>query len=82
MIHAGVAAGRGRPEEAVRRLRMAQTFLHQSDMVLLAAAAERRLGLLLGGDEGAALLAGSDAVMTGEGVRNPEQLTAVLAPGW
>jgi hypothetical protein len=82
LIHAGVAAGHGRPEEAVRRLRLARTFLQDSDMVLLAAAAERRLGVLLGGDEGAALSARSDAVMAREGVRNPDRLTAVLAPGW
>jgi len=82
LIHAGVAAGRGRPEEAMHRLHLARTFLHQSDMVLLAAAAERRLGALLGGDEGTALLARSDAFMAAEGVRNPERLTAVLAPGW
>jgi hypothetical protein len=82
LIHAGVAAGRGRPEEAARRLRLARDFLHQSEMSLLAAAAERRLGVLLGGDEGAALVARGDAFMASQGVRDPERLTSILAPGW
>jgi len=51
-------------------------------MALMAAAAARRLGVLLGGDEGAAEVARSDGWMVAQGVRDPERLTRVLAPGW
>ena len=53
-----------------------------SDMALYAAAARRCLGLVVGGDEGRALVRDADAWMTGEAIKNPAQMTATLAPGW
>jgi hypothetical protein len=82
LIHAGVAAGRGQLDKAMSQLRIAHTLLAGSDMALMAAAAARRLGVLLGGDEGAAEVARSDGWMVAQGVRDPERLTSVLAPGW
>jgi hypothetical protein len=46
------------------------------------AAARRRLGEMLGGDEGAALIRDADHRLTGQGVRRPDRLTRMLAPGF
>jgi hypothetical protein len=35
----------------------------------------------MGGDAGRVLVSAADAVMTAQGIRNPERMTAVLAPG-
>ena len=50
-------------------------------MRLHAAAARRRLGGLIGGEAGRALVAEADAWMAGQ-VRNPPRTTAMLAPGF
>jgi hypothetical protein len=47
-----------------------------------AAAARRRLGELLGGDEGRDHLEATDAFFMDELVRSPERLTGLLAPGF
>ena len=52
------------------------------DMGLFAAAARRRLGTLLGGDAGRALIAQADAWMAAQEVRNPARMAAGLAPGF
>jgi hypothetical protein len=46
------------------------------------AAARRRLGQLVGGDQGRELIEAADAWMTGQGVRNPVRMTRVYAPGF
>jgi serine/threonine protein kinase/tetratricopeptide (TPR) repeat protein len=51
-----------------------------SEMALHVAAARRRLGALVGGDEGRALLAASDAYMTANRIRRPERMTQILLP--
>jgi hypothetical protein len=50
-------------------------------MGLYAAAARRCLGLMVGGDEGRDLVAVADAWMAAQTIRNPERMTAMLAPG-
>jgi eukaryotic-like serine/threonine-protein kinase len=50
-------------------------------MSLHAAAARRGLGALVGGDEGAGMIAEAEAAMQGEGVKNPARMAAMLAPG-
>ena len=49
-------------------------------MAMHAAAARRRLGMLLGGDAGDALVAAADAQMTAQGVVDPVRFTAMFAP--
>lgn len=66
----------------MRHLRAAIAFFTAEETPLYAHPARRRLGRLLGGAEGAALVAESDAWMAAQGVRNPERLTAMVLPGW
>ncbi len=81
LLRAGVAATRARPEEAAARLVEVETELDALDMTLRAAAAMRRRGELLGGDEGAELVQRADAVMADQQIRNPARWAAMLAPG-
>ena len=82
LIRAGIANTRGDRDETVRRLRSARERLLASDMRMHAAAAARRLGALLGGDEGRSLLAEADDWIAREQVRDPARMTAMLVPGW
>ncbi|MBV9122803.1 MAG: hypothetical protein JO112_05570, partial [Planctomycetes bacterium] len=79
---AALAAQRGDAERARRLLAEAADRYEGLDMALYAAATRRRLGGLLGGDDGRALAAQADARLTAEQVRNPARMTALLAPGF
>jgi hypothetical protein len=81
LVLAGVSLGRGDSERARGSLRAAITGCDATAMRLHAAAARRCLGRLLGGDAGRALVAEAEAWMAGQNVRNPERMTALLAPG-
>jgi hypothetical protein len=82
LIRAGIAAREGNPARAVTVLRQAITLCRQADLSLCAAVAERRLGELLLGDEGKALVLGANDWMIGETIRNPLRMSVVLAPGF
>jgi len=45
-------------------------------------AARRRLGSLLGGDEGARSIAAAESWMSAQGVKDPARMTAMIAPGF
>jgi hypothetical protein len=84
LLRAGVAARRGNTGEAARLLTAAETILESTDMPLYAAAARRRRGELIAGDEGdegRALIADSDFFMLKQEIRNPGRMAAMLAPG-
>jgi hypothetical protein len=70
-VEAGAASAYARAEEA-----LVAAELHH-----YAAAARRRRGEILGGDEGAALVAAADGWLRERGARNPARLVAMLAPG-
>ncbi len=76
LLRAGISS----PDEAAARYRAAAARLESVQMALFAAAARRRAGAFGGGDEGRAAIAAADAFMTAQGVKNPERMTAMLAP--
>ncbi|HVE84877.1 MAG TPA: hypothetical protein VND93_18600, partial [Myxococcales bacterium] len=82
LLRAGAAHLEGRPEAAVEHLRGALERAEAAGMAHYAAAARRRLGALVGGDGGRALLSAAGAWAAAEGVRNPERMFAMLAPGY
>jgi tRNA A-37 threonylcarbamoyl transferase component Bud32 len=82
LIQAGAAALRGDGGKAIALLRDAVERLNAVDMYIFAEAARRRLGQLLGGDEGRRLIAQSEAWMANQGVRKPARMAAVFAPGF
>jgi hypothetical protein len=82
LIRAGVAATLGNPDRSRSLLAEAMDALDVVSMHLWANAARRRLGRLIGGDEGRALVAQADAWMSDQGVRNPIRTTNLYAPGF
>ena len=73
------AAATSAPCAALRR---AGDGFDAAGMGLYAAAARRRLGELLGGDEGQTLVARADAWMRLQRIENPPRMTEMLAPGF
>jgi tRNA A-37 threonylcarbamoyl transferase component Bud32 len=82
LVRAGARAVRGDTLGARRLLIEAAAAFDRLEMRLHAAATRRRLGQLTGGDEGKALLDQGTATMTAQMVRNPDRMTALLAPGF
>ena len=82
MNRAGAAQLAGETERAVAQLRLAVATFDAGETLLHAAVARRRLGEMLGGDEGSALVATAHEWFGRQGVRNPARVTAQLAPGW
>ncbi len=81
VLAAGLALEDGGRERARERLRLSVSCFDTSGLRMYAAAARRRLGQLLGGDEGRALLTIGDAAMAVEAVIDLESTTEMLAPG-
>jgi tRNA A-37 threonylcarbamoyl transferase component Bud32/tetratricopeptide (TPR) repeat protein len=81
MVQAQVACLMGDGDRAARRLERAIDQLGAASMGLHAAVARRRLGELMGGEEGRAFVARADAWMREHGVSRPEPMALVLAPG-
>jgi serine/threonine protein kinase len=74
-------AGISPPDRAPALLSAAESDLRKLDMVLHANTARRRRGQLIGGDEGAALVAEADAWMASQDIKNPARMADMLAPG-
>ena len=66
---------------AVAALREGIDRAEATDTILYAQPARYRLGELLGGDEGAALIRQAVEAMTAEGVRNPKRWVNCHMPG-
>ena len=79
-IRAGVAAARGDASRAATLFADAATRLEAVDMNLYAAASRRRLGEILGGDEGRAHVEQADSWMRQQAIRNPARMAEVFAP--
>ncbi|MEM9490677.1 MAG: hypothetical protein AAGC55_16135 [Myxococcota bacterium] len=80
VVRAGVARARGDDDGALRDLRAAERDFEQCDMFLSRAGVLRRIGELLGGDEGQALIAEADALYLAQGVVCPERYASMLVP--
>jgi eukaryotic-like serine/threonine-protein kinase len=63
------------------RFEQAEALLGEAGCDHYAAAARRRRGLLLGGDEGRALVEEAEARLRAEGARDPARLASMLSPG-
>jgi predicted ATPase len=81
MVTAGVANAAGDPRRSESALRHAIERAEAAEMSLHAAATRHRLGLLLGGDEGAAMVRAAEESMKAKGVRVPERYAGMLMPG-
>jgi tetratricopeptide (TPR) repeat protein len=82
LIRAGIAAARGDRSAALPLLREAAARFEAVDMGIYAAAARHRLGQLLPGTQGQALVHQADTWMVNQKVVHPGRLTAMLAPGF
>ena len=81
LFEAALALDRGPSEAGLARLRGALGAFEQAGMRLYAAACQRRLGQLVGGDEGKVLLERGDEFMLAQGVVNVEAETELHCPG-
>ncbi|HEY3104406.1 MAG TPA: protein kinase [Pyrinomonadaceae bacterium] len=82
MTYAALAKQRGDTSRAAAFTRRALDGFKAVDMALYAAAARRRLGELLLGDEGRELVADSESWMTKQQIKNPAAVTNLMAPGF
>lgn len=82
LLRAGLASARGDRAAAIRLLADAEARFGTAEMAMYAAAARRRRGELVGGDEGKALIGLADGTMGERGVVNPEAMTRMLAAGF
>jgi hypothetical protein len=77
---AGLAVVRGDLDAAVIGYRDAAAGFDALDMMQLASAARWRLGELIGGDAGRAMIADARTALAAEGVVRPDRLVAAFAP--
>jgi serine/threonine protein kinase/tetratricopeptide (TPR) repeat protein len=82
LIQGGLAKRRGDEVRAAELVSKAIKGFEASDMALFAAAARRRLGELLGGDEGSELIKQAGAWMGRQQIKNPIAVTELMAPGF
>jgi eukaryotic-like serine/threonine-protein kinase len=80
LSRAGILSVRGDQDAAVGELRAALAASEAADLGLHIAASKVRLGELLGGDEGRALVEAGLESLRAEDVRKPERLVALFAP--
>jgi hypothetical protein len=80
LVRAELAVLRGDLDTAVPGYRSAAAAFDALDMSLMSSAARWRLGELLGGDEGRALVAEVHAALSAEGIVRPDRVVAMFAP--
>jgi hypothetical protein len=82
LVRAGAAALGGDTAQAASLCELAARELDAAGMALYATVARWRLGHLLGGGDGYALVTAANEWMLGQKVREPRRWAAVLAPGF
>ncbi|HEX7838694.1 MAG TPA: protein kinase [Kofleriaceae bacterium] len=80
MLSASLAIHDGDTARAIDGLRRAIAMGETIDILFLTAAARRRLGALLGGDDGGKLIAEAEHWMAAAGIKNFERLTNLVSP--
>jgi hypothetical protein len=81
VLRAGAANLSHERDDVQRLLREAIDVFSSAQLVLYANVARRCLGLLVGGDEGRQLVGDAEAWMTTEGIRVPDAVCTMFAPG-
>jgi len=81
ILTAGVAKVEGDRASAAASLRAAVELAHAADMSLYATAARHELGLVLGGQEGAEIVARAQDDMKAQEIVAPARFAAMLVPG-
>ncbi|HLK35136.1 MAG TPA: protein kinase [Polyangiaceae bacterium] len=81
LVRAAAGRAAGDLAEAERALRSAVASVEVSGMRLHGWAASHRLGSLLGGQEGDAMVTQAERAMAAEGVRAPARMAALFLPG-
>ncbi len=82
LVRAAAANLSGDREQAIELLRRGHRWAERTETMLFAVAAGRRLGQLVGGEAGEALVADSDAAFAARGVVDPAAMTRVFVPGF
>ncbi len=80
-LRGALAALRGDLGRAAAHYRSAAILFARAGMALYAAAARRRYGAVIGGDEGRSIVDAADVWMRERGVASPQSLTDLLIPG-
>ncbi|MBW2526888.1 MAG: serine/threonine-protein kinase PknK [Deltaproteobacteria bacterium] len=80
LTQAGIAHRCGHSGVALERLAESAEAFEAIDMALHAAAARRHRGVLLGDDEGAALVESADDFMRSQNIVAPERMACAIAP--
>jgi hypothetical protein len=80
MLRATFAAHDGDTESAITRFRDVIALAELTQVFFIASVARRRLGLLVGGDEGRELVTDAERWMRGAGIKNVDRMTTLLSP--
>ncbi len=80
LVSGGVERLAGRPDRALIMFTSAEHTLGEARMLLHQVAARRARGLIVGGDEGRALVASSDQEFRAQAILNQERMMQVIAP--
>ena len=82
LLHAGIASVRRDKAGAVELLRRAEQAFIGADMNAYVAAVRYAMGSMLGGDGGSEMRKRASEWMAQQGIRNPERMAALHAPGF
>jgi hypothetical protein len=82
VVRAALAHRKGDDGRAVVELERAIEDFDHHGLGLWAQSARLRLGTLTGGEEGRSLVSGFKDWAAGQGIKNPEAMAAVNAPGF
>jgi eukaryotic-like serine/threonine-protein kinase len=82
LFRAGLASARGETERALEHLEAAEAGFEHAQMAAHSAVARLRRGALLGERVGSGLVESGNAWLLGQGVRSPERVANLIAPGY